>query len=131
MPEDAQREEGISSAEVESAVRGNTAPDRRRAASRIRKRPSSPSHAAEVIVRGLEGLVPMDSDATRRGEVSESLASGAKATREIIGAVAAIQVAIKEKSEDYSDYKITVFAINPNLLAEEGAYFTSQGVGRA
>jgi hypothetical protein len=81
MPEDAQREEGISSAEVESAVRGNTAAGLRRAASRIRKRQSSPSLAAEVMVRGLEGLVPMDPDATRRGEVSESLASGAKATR--------------------------------------------------
>jgi hypothetical protein len=29
MPEDAQREEGISGAEVGSAVRGNTAADRR------------------------------------------------------------------------------------------------------
>jgi hypothetical protein len=66
MPEDAQREEGISSAEVESAVRGNTTADRRGAPSRILKRQLSPSHSAEVTVWGLKGLVPMDPDATRR-----------------------------------------------------------------
>jgi hypothetical protein len=96
MPEDAPRVDGA---------------DRRRAASIIRKRQSTPSRAAEITVLGLEGLVPMDLDATRRGEVSESLASGAKATREIIGSIAAIQAATKEQDEDDSDYEITIFAL--------------------
>jgi hypothetical protein len=61
-------------------------------------------------LRGNEGLVPMDPDATGRGEVSESLASGVKATREIIGTVAAIQAAIKEHDDDDSDYEVTIFA---------------------
>jgi hypothetical protein len=56
-------------------------------------------------------FVPIDPDAIRSGEVSESLASGAKATREIIAAVAAIQAAMKERDEDDSDYEITVFAL--------------------
>jgi hypothetical protein len=43
--------------------------------------------------------------------VSKSLASGAKATREIIGAVASIQAAIKERDKDDSDYEITLFAL--------------------
>jgi hypothetical protein len=111
MPEDAQREEGTENANVESGARGNTAADRRRAASRIRKRHLSPSGAAEVTVRGLEGLVPMDPDAARRGEVSESLASGAKATREIIASVAAIKAAMKEQDEDDSYYEVTMFAL--------------------
>jgi hypothetical protein len=63
MPEDAQQKEGISSAPGE-AVYGKIAADSRRAASRIRKRQSSPSRATEVTVRGLEELVPMDPYAT-------------------------------------------------------------------
>jgi hypothetical protein len=43
--------------------------------------------------------------------MSESLASGAKATREIIDAVASIQAAIKEQDKDDSDYEITLFAL--------------------
>jgi hypothetical protein len=53
----------------------------------------------------------MDPDATRRGEVSESLASGAKAKREIIVAVSVIQGAFTEQDEDDSDYEIIIFAL--------------------
>jgi hypothetical protein len=63
MPEDSLQKEGISSAQAEKAVYGKIAADSRRAASRIRKRQSSPSRAAEVTVRRLEELVPMDPDA--------------------------------------------------------------------
>jgi hypothetical protein len=111
MPEDAQREEGIDNANVESGARGNTAADRRRAVSRICKGHYSQSGAAEATVRGLEGLVPMDLDAARRGEASENLTSGAKATRDNLAAVAAIKAAMKEQDEDDSDYEVTMFAL--------------------
>jgi hypothetical protein len=44
-------------------------------------------------------------------EMCESLASGAKATREILASVAAIKAAKKEQDEDDSDYDVTIFAL--------------------